>query len=872
MRSSHKDNALARIARGELWRIAPWARYLGALGLAIAALVLRLAMGPLTGFILVTFYPAVLVSALLFGAGPGLVTTAAGIAGTAYLLSAGTGVHLDALHIAVPMIVFALCGALVCRLTASLHRSVAALHSNERILRSLFEASRVGIVLTDAQGRFVESNEAFRKMVGYSAEELRRLDYWSLTPKQHLTESRRQLETLRNTGQFGPYEKEYLRRDGSLVPVQLNGAMFTAADGAAYSWAIIEDIGARARANELIARLVREQSTVVENRLIGIVRVQERRITWCNATFAAMFGYAPHELVGQPSRILYPDDATHARFRDENFPVIESGGIVRTEIRQQRKDGSIGWFEISCALLSPDSREQIGVFVDITARRDAVAALALSEERLRRTFDSMAEGLLLLDPGGAAIEANPAACRILGMTREQLLGRAPPGAELELVRADGSPWPREELPSMITLRTGEAQEKRIMGVRAPGGAQRWISVNSRPIRGADPERPLEGAVVTFVDITELQQVSEDLRQARGDLESILHTVPARITAWNRDYTNRFINDRAALSFGMTPGQGRGLHAREVLGEQRFARAKPYTDAALAGLRQSRLQSEPQPDGSVRHSQIEYLPRSVDGKVDGFYVLATDVTELWRSQERISELAQRLAASHEDERRTAAITLHEGIAQDLFAAKLALAHLESQTRGRAGVTQAFHELTAAIENCIGSIRQIADTLRPSSLSHLSLADSLGDYARKFSERTQLQIAVMETTPVPALEESTRIAFFRATQEALDNVRRHARATRVTIELSADAELVTVRIIDDGIGIDPQARDKAGSLGLLEIRERLIGLGGGMRAEGNRPTGTTITMFLPHAQPLRAPRNADVVGPPGGAGGSVRTGAL
>jgi PAS domain S-box-containing protein len=864
MRSSHQDNALARIARGELWRIAPWARYAGALALAIGALVLRLAIGPLNAFIFVTFYPAVLVSAVLFGAGPGLLTTAAGIAGAAYLLNADPGVHLDALHIAVPMVLFAGFGALACRLAASLHRSVAALHSNEQKLRGLFEASRVGIVLTDAHGHFVESNEAFRKMVGYSAEELRRLDYWSLTPKKFLNENLRQLETLRNTGHFGPFEKEYVRQDGSLVPVQLNGAMFTAADGAAYSWSIIEDIGARTRANDLIARLVREQSTVLENRLIGIVRVQELRITWCNATFAEMFGYAPHELVGQASRILYPDDASHARFREENFPVIESGGIVRTEIRQQRKDGSVGWFEISCALLNPESREQIGVFVDITARRKAVAALALSEERLRRTFDSMAEGLLLLEPGGGAIEANPAACRILGMTREQLLARAPGGPDLELVRADGSPCPREELPSMITLRTGAAQENRIMGVRVPGGAQRWISVNSRPIHGPDPARSLEGAVVTFVDITELQRVSEDLRQARGDLESILHNVPARITAWNADFTNRFINDRAALSFGVPPGQGRGMHARELLGEHRYLRAKAFTDAALTGLRQSGLQSEPQPDGSVRHSQIEYLPRWVDGKVDGFYVLATDVTELRRSQERISELAQRLAASHEDERRTAAITLHEGIAQDLFAAKLALAHLESQTRGRTGVTQAFHELTAAIDNCIGSIRQIADTLRPSSLSHLPIADSLREYARKFNERTQLQISVTETTPIPALEESTRIAFFRATQEALDNVRRHARATRVTIELSADAELVTVCITDDGIGINPDAPDKAGSLGLLEIRERLIGLGGGVRAQGNRSTGTTITMFLPHGPTPPSTRGAGVGGLPGGGG--------
>jgi len=116
---------------------------------------------------------------------------------------------------------------------------------SEEKLRSLYELSPLGIALTDMNGHYIEFNESFRRICGYPEDELKVLDYWKLTPKQYETEVWCQLESLAKTGHYGPYEKEYVRKDGTRVPLCLNGLSVTGQDGQKYIWSIVEDITER---------------------------------------------------------------------------------------------------------------------------------------------------------------------------------------------------------------------------------------------------------------------------------------------------------------------------------------------------------------------------------------------------------------------------------------------------------------------------------------------------------------------------------------------------------------------------------------------------------------------------------------------------
>ena len=136
----------------------------------------------------------------------------------------------------------------------------------EAKLRGLYELSPLGIALTDMEGRYVDFNESFRRICGYSEAELKALDYWALTPKKYAAEEAKQLESLVKDGHYGPYEKEYVRRDGTLIPLRLNGVLVKDRNGEEFIWSIVEDITER-KQNEDALRRIREELEL---------RVQER--------------------------------------------------------------------------------------------------------------------------------------------------------------------------------------------------------------------------------------------------------------------------------------------------------------------------------------------------------------------------------------------------------------------------------------------------------------------------------------------------------------------------------------------------------------------------------------------------------------------
>ena len=140
--------------------------------------------------------------------------------------------------------------------------------------------------------------------------------------------------------------------------------------------------------------------------------------------------------------------------------------------------------------------------------------LAAGQARLRALFDGMAEGVLLQDKSGAITACNPAAERILGLNLAQMLGRSPVDPRWQATHLDGAPFPGEEQPAMVTLRTGQPCTDVGMRVHRPSGERSTIRVNSQPIQPGPDGLP--GAVVcTFRDTTEIERLREHLtRQQR----------------------------------------------------------------------------------------------------------------------------------------------------------------------------------------------------------------------------------------------------------------------------------------------------------------------------------------------------------------------
>ena len=243
------------------------------------------------------------------------------------------------------------------------------LPDNEEKLRGLFELSPLGIALTDMAGRYVEFNEAFRNICGYSAEELKALDYWTLTPRQYEADEARQLECLERTGHYGPYEKQYVRKDGSLIPLRLNGMLITGNDGQKYIWSIVEDITDRKR----IEADLQVAATAFEAQVGIIVTDASTEILRVNQAFTEDTGYTAAEAVGRTPR-MFKSGRHDAAFYAAMWESIRRTGAWQGEIWDRRKNGEIypKWMTIT-AVKGPDgvASHYVGTQFDLTDRKAA---------------------------------------------------------------------------------------------------------------------------------------------------------------------------------------------------------------------------------------------------------------------------------------------------------------------------------------------------------------------------------------------------------------------------------------------------------------------------------------------------------------------
>jgi diguanylate cyclase (GGDEF)-like protein/PAS domain S-box-containing protein len=371
-----------------------WIRYLVALSIFGVALAIRLAILPAEeGLGFLTFYPATIFAALICGAGPGiLVMTLGGItAHYAFMPPFGSfkiPVPLDQLLAELP---YLLSGVVICLIVHKLRRNSDALRRSHAIgtaemeerkrgeqalaeseakLRGLFDLSPIGIALNDKDGRFIEFNESFRAITGYTDEELHQLDYWHLTPKSYEVDELRQLASLHGTGKYGPYEKEYVRKDGSRVDVRLNGILVHDRHGEDRIWSLVEDVTELKHSE---TALYRYANAVKHSGQPILITDSSNKIVELNPAFTALTGYGQDELCGLSPRVLASEHTSAETYRQLWSDLAESG-VWQGELFNRTKDGR--FFPV-LALISAIRNEQgevtnyIACYTDITDRMAA---------------------------------------------------------------------------------------------------------------------------------------------------------------------------------------------------------------------------------------------------------------------------------------------------------------------------------------------------------------------------------------------------------------------------------------------------------------------------------------------------------------------
>lgn len=242
---------------------------------------------------------------------------------------------------------------------------------------------------------------------------------------------------------------------------------------------------------------------------------------------------------------------------------------------------------------------------------------------------------------------------------------------------------------------------------------------------------------------------------------------------------------------------------------------------------------------------------INGSADaGLGVVIRDETErvehaakLAHKNAELRALARRLQTVREAERTRISREIHDVLGQLLTAVMMNLRIITTRLGSRDPVvTHRLEEANHLVTQTIETVQRLGLELRPTALDSLGLAAAIRDEARRFSARTDIETSVV-VPGVSRPDAKLATELFRIFQELLTNVARHAKATRVEVELREEGEQWVLRVRDDGEGIDPQIAAGRESLGLLGMQERAESVGGTLTLQGDSGRGTVAIVSVP-----------------------------
>ncbi len=226
------------------------------------------------------------------------------------------------------------------------------------------------------------------------------------------------------------------------------------------------------------------------------------------------------------------------------------------------------------------------------------------------------------------------------------------------------------------------------------------------------------------------------------------------------------------------------------------------------------------------------------------------------QEQLRQLSRQILSAQEDERKRISRELHDVIAQTLTGINIRLAGLKkAAVLNSTGLDRKIASTQRLVEKSVSIVHRFARELRPAVLDDLGLIPALHSFMKHFTARTGIHAHLTAFSGVEQLDTARRTVLFRVAQEALSNVARHAKATRVDVKIQKLPDCISMTVRDDGKAFEVQRvlQARGGKrLGLLGMRERLEMVGGHFSVESAPGKGTTVTAQIPPGRVARKDR--------------------
>jgi PAS domain S-box-containing protein len=363
----------------------------------------------------------------------------------------------------------------------------------------------------------------------------------------------------------------------------------------------------------------------------------------------------------------------------------------------------------------------------------------------------------------------------------------------------------------------------------------------------------------------LHKLNRELAQRNQELDAIVQTAPDIIFSRNPDGSRDYISGRFYEYTGAPPNTGKGFGWQDYVHPDDSEQSQQkWLHSVLSGDVYDcdyRLRGA---DSQYRWFRARAVPlRDSHGAIVKWYGTCSDVHDSKLLEQSIREnaielermvesrtaalrrLSNRMMTMQDEERRRIAREIHDGLGQELAAAKMILDGILAKDSSPL-MRQASVEASQLIDRAIQQVRTISHLLHPPLLDEVGLISALRWFLEGLSERSGIHMALEVDPPDPGrLKSELETAIFRIVQEALTNMFRHSGARNGSVTLIRKDGNIVVTVRDDGKGIEEQViqlRPESVGVGIGGMRQRVTELGGSLRLANANP-GTIVEVIIP-----------------------------
>ncbi|HXB93140.1 MAG TPA: PAS domain S-box protein [Puia sp.] len=707
---------------------------------------------------------------------------------------------------------------------------------SEERYRCLFEQATDLIVIHDMDGNIVNVNDSLFGRLGYSRDEMLRMNMSDLIdPEQLKTTPLRMRELAEGKRIFS--ERRYVCRDGSFVEIEANVKKMSnnLVMGVARDVTERKKMEREFRAAELMFRTISERS------LVGIYIIQDGRFAYVNPKFAEIFGYPPEEMINSYSVEMIVDAEDQDRIREQIRARMEGElTSVHFEAKGRKKDGTLIYAEVFGSRSLYKERVAImGTLIDITERKVAEEQLLRERNLSNEIIDCLPGVFFLQDADGKYLRWNKHFGRESGYSYDEV-GHLNPldffqGAQKEEIqrrirRLLDDPTGETDLEAEITTRDGRKVPFYYKAKR--------ILYEGRPC-----------IIGSGYNISSLRRAQEQLRKSEANLHTILDNTDTTYVLLDKDLNIISYNQRAADFARRELGHHMVISDKflDYFPMERRDALSKWMTRVITGEKVDYEISYPQPDGTFTWYHVRMFPITSGGQeVWGMMTAVSDITQkklmeleiLNQKVQQQKKITRAVITAQEKERTKIGQELHDNVNQILATSRIYLT--TAMASKMAGKENLIPQAIGLIDNAIDELRFLArNEITPQG--KLNLKDLIQPLVDALNERSAIRTRFVYRVAVPSIDIDLKLNIYRIIQEQITNILKHAHASSVDILLGSDDGFIHVTVADDGKGFE--LTDNRKGIGITNMINRIESFNGDYLLDSSPGEGCTLHVRFP-----------------------------